>query len=41
MMTMPALEVEHAYRQCEEITRHAAANFYYGIRLLRAKSARR
>ena len=31
---MPALEVEHAYRQCEEITRHAAANFYYGIRLL-------
>jgi phytoene synthase len=34
MVTMPALEVEHAYRQCEEITRHAAANFYYGIRLL-------
>jgi phytoene synthase len=34
MVTMPALEVEHAYRTCEEITRHAAANFYYGIRLL-------
>jgi phytoene synthase len=34
MVTMPALEVEYAYRQCEEITRHAAANFYYGIRLL-------
>jgi phytoene synthase len=34
MVTMPALEVEHAYRQCEEITRQAAANFYYGIRLL-------
>ena len=34
MITMPALEVEHAYRACEEITRVAAANFYYGIRLL-------
>jgi 15-cis-phytoene synthase len=33
-MTMPALEVEFAYRSCEEITRRAAANFYYGIRLL-------
>jgi 15-cis-phytoene synthase len=33
-MTMPALEVEFAYRACEEITRRAAANFYYGIRLL-------
>jgi len=33
-MTMPALEVEHAYRACEEITRVEAANFYYGIRLL-------
>jgi 15-cis-phytoene synthase len=33
-MTMPALEVEHAYRSCEDITRRAAANFYYGIRLL-------
>jgi phytoene synthase len=33
-MTMPAIEVEHAYRRCEEITRHEAANFYYGIRLL-------
>ncbi len=34
MITMPALEVEHAYRACEDITRAAAANFYYGIRLL-------
>jgi phytoene synthase len=33
-MIMPALEVEHAYRQCEQITRREAANFYYGIRLL-------
>jgi phytoene synthase len=31
---MPALEVERAYRACEDITRRAAANFYYGIRLL-------
>ena len=37
-MTMPAVEVELAYRACEEITRREAANFYYGIRLLpRAK----
>jgi phytoene synthase len=37
-MTVPALEVEHAYQRCEQITRHEAANFYYGIRLLpRAK----
>ena len=28
---MPALQ---AYRSCEQITRHCAANFYYGIRLL-------
>jgi phytoene synthase len=33
-MTMPAVEVELAYRTCEDITRRAAANFYYGIRLL-------
>jgi 15-cis-phytoene synthase len=33
-MTVPAIEVEHAYRRCEEITRREAANFYYGIRLL-------
>jgi len=33
-MTMPALEIEHAYRRCEEITREEAANFFYGIRLL-------
>jgi phytoene synthase len=31
---MPAVEVEHAYRACEDLTREAAANFYYGIRLL-------
>jgi phytoene synthase len=34
MIAMPALEVELAYRACEEITRREAANFYYGIRLL-------
>jgi phytoene synthase len=33
-VTMPALEIEHAYRGCEQITRRQAANFYYGIRLL-------
>jgi phytoene synthase len=33
-MRVPALEVEHAYRECEQITRREAANFYYGIRLL-------
>ena len=33
-MTVPALEIEHAYRRCEQITRREAANFYYGIRLL-------
>ena len=33
-MTIPALEIEHAYRRCEEITREEAANFFYGIRLL-------
>jgi phytoene synthase len=31
---MPAVEVEHAYRRCEDITRREAANFFYGIRLL-------
>ena len=30
----PALEVDRAYRICEEITHREAANFYYGIRLL-------
>jgi 15-cis-phytoene synthase len=36
--TMPAVEVDYAYRGCEQITRREAANFYYGIRLLpRAK----
>jgi phytoene synthase len=33
-MTIPALEIEHAYRRCEAITREEAANFFYGIRLL-------
>lgn len=33
-MTVPALEIAHCYRRCEQITRHEAANFYYGIRLL-------
>jgi phytoene synthase len=33
-MTLPALEIEYAYRRCEEITREEAANFFYGIRLL-------
>jgi phytoene synthase len=34
MIATPAFEVDHAYRACEDITRVAAANFYYGIRLL-------
>jgi len=29
-----AVEVDFAYRACEDITRREAANFYYGIRLL-------
>ena len=33
-MSIVALDVERAYRRCEQITRHEAANFYYGIRLL-------
>lgn len=33
-MNAPAIEIERAYDRCEEITRRAAANFYYGIRLL-------
>lgn len=33
-MTIPAIEIEYAYRECEQITRREAANFYYGIRLL-------
>jgi 15-cis-phytoene synthase len=37
-MTVAAIELEYAYRECEQITRREAANFYYGIRLLpRAK----
>ena len=31
---MPAVEIDHAYRRCEQITRAEAANFYYGIMLL-------
>jgi phytoene synthase len=33
-MSATVLDVEQAYRRCEQITRHEAANFYYGIRLL-------
>ncbi|HEX5193558.1 MAG TPA: squalene/phytoene synthase family protein [Solirubrobacteraceae bacterium] len=33
-MTVPALEIAHCQRRCEQITRRQAANFYYGIRLL-------
>ena len=33
-MIAPAIEIEWAYDACDEITRRAAANFYYGIRLL-------
>ncbi len=37
-MIVAAIEAEYAYRECEQITRANAANFYYGIRLLpRAK----
>ncbi len=32
--TVPALEADFAYRECERITRREAANFFYGIRLL-------
>jgi len=33
-MSVAAIELEYAYRECEQITRREAANFYYGIRLL-------
>jgi 15-cis-phytoene synthase len=33
-MTPSTMEVATAYRDCERITRRAAANFFYGIRLL-------
>jgi phytoene synthase len=33
-MTAPTVSTAHAYRHCESQTRAAAANFYYGIRLL-------
>ena len=32
--TVPALEIDYAYAECERITRREAANFFYGIRLL-------
>jgi 15-cis-phytoene synthase len=33
-MNAPAIEIDRAYEACDQITRRAAANFYYGIRLL-------
>jgi len=39
-MNAPAIEIERAYGRCEQITRRAAANFYYGIRLLPASKRR-
>lgn len=33
-MRAAAVETDRAYRHCEQTTREAAANFYYGIRLL-------
>jgi phytoene synthase len=33
-MTASALQIDQAYRGCEQITRRQAANFFYGIRLL-------
>lgn len=33
-VTVAAIELDCAYRECEQITRREAANFYYGIRLL-------
>ncbi len=33
-MNAPAVEIELAYETCDGLTRRAAANFYYGIRLL-------
>ena len=33
-VSAPAIEIERAYETCEAITRRAAANFHYGIRLL-------
>jgi phytoene synthase len=33
-MTAPAIEIGLAHERCEDITRRAAGNFYYGIRLL-------
>jgi phytoene synthase len=34
MTIAPATDLDGAYRDCERITRRAAANFFYGIRLL-------
>jgi 15-cis-phytoene synthase len=36
----PSPDVERAYLACEQVTRGAAANFYYGIRLLPAPKRR-
>lgn len=36
----PAVRTEQAYLSCEQTTRSAAANFYYGIRLLPAPKRR-
>jgi phytoene synthase len=33
-MTSPSIQIEEAYRVCEQITREQARNFHYGIRLL-------
>ncbi len=33
-MSAAAVEIAYAQRECQRITRHEAANFYYGIRLL-------
>ena len=34
------MDERRAYRHCEQVTRHAAANFFYGIRLLPAPKRR-
>ncbi|MCL2768923.1 MAG: phytoene/squalene synthase family protein, partial [Solirubrobacterales bacterium] len=36
-MSAPGAALERAYAHCEALTRGAAANFYYGIRLLPAR----
>jgi 15-cis-phytoene synthase len=39
-VSAPAARTRLAYRQCESLTRAAAGNFYYGIRLLPASKRR-